>query len=90
MIPQGHRLIRAFSSHVRTSQYASSIANLNLTPETKVIFQGFTGKQATFDAQQSIEYGTRIVGGVSPSKEEHLGLPVFRTVREVNRVEEIK
>merc|ERR1712172_442361 len=81
--------IRALSRNIATgskngvrSCYTQTRPNMLLTAESKVICQGFTGKQGTFHSKQAIEYGTNMVGGVRAGKggTMHLDLPVFNTV----------
>jgi succinyl-CoA synthetase alpha subunit len=80
---------RSFSCSTRRNGYDDTIGNLLIGSHTRVIFQGFTGKQATANAKESIAWGTNIVGGVTPKKEgEHLGLPVLPSVKRA--MEELK
>src|SRR5690242_16178255 len=65
-------------------QIAGNLMSVLVNKNTKVICQGFTGQQGTFHSQQALDYGTKLVGGVTPGKggSEHIGLPVYNTVRE--------
>ncbi|KAF2459104.1 succinyl-CoA synthetase-like protein [Lineolata rhizophorae] len=74
--------VAPFSSTSYPLDYANTISHLNIGSHTRVIYQGFTGKQATVNALQSIDYGTKVVGGVTPGREgEHLDLPVLASVK---------
>ncbi|PCH33867.1 succinate-CoA ligase [Wolfiporia cocos MD-104 SS10] len=78
---------RAFSQSAARRSYDDTIKNLLIHKDTKVLCQGFTGKTGTFHVKEALAYGTKMVGGVSPSKagQTHLGLPVFGTVKEAVR-----
>lgn len=79
----------AFSTSTRLRGYEDTINNLKIGKHTRVIYQGFTGRQATADAKDSIAYGTNVVGGVKPGVTgEHLGLPVVPDLK--TAVKELK
>ena len=73
---------RSFTLTCRRQGYEDTINNLKIGKHTRLLFQGFTGRQATANAKECIDYGTNVVGGVKPGVEgEHLGLPVLPSVR---------
>jgi len=69
---------------VRAQARNSSTAKVWVDENTRVLVQGFTGKQGTFHSEQAIDYGTKVVGGVTPGKggQEHLDRPVFNTIKD--------
>ncbi|EUC67242.1 succinyl-CoA synthetase alpha chain, GDP-forming protein, putative [Rhizoctonia solani AG-3 Rhs1AP] len=83
----GPAIERSFASSAIRRGYEDTIPNLKIHKDTRVLCQGFTGKTATFHAKEAIAFGTKMVGGTSPSKagQTHLGLPVFGTVKEAVR-----
>jgi len=76
--------VSAVSKRLYSTAYDQTLKNLLINKNTKVITQGFTGKQGTFHAKNALAYGTKMLGGVSPKKAgtTHLGLPVFKSVQD--------
>ncbi|WFD20131.1 hypothetical protein MCAP1_002375 [Malassezia caprae] len=75
---------RGLATSAMRRSYEDTIKNIYVQKDSRIICQGFTGKTGTFHCQQTLDYGTQLVGGVSPKKagQTHLGLPVFGSVQE--------
>ena len=82
-INQSFGIMKQFSNF--SKKYFSASANVFINKDTRIICQGMTGKQGTFHTEKALEYGTQMVGGVSPAKagQVHLGLPVFKNCIDV-------
>ncbi|XEU95856.1 hypothetical protein FSHL1_001141 [Fusarium sambucinum] len=81
-----------FVSKVNFRKYEDTIPNLRINDQTRVIYQGFTGAVATKNAQDTIAYGTKVVGGVTkdPIVKTHLDLPLFGSMEEPKAAKELK
>ena len=81
-------MITRVLSRTFASRSAPVTAKVWVNKDTRVICQGITGKHGTFHTQQAIDYGTKMVGGINPQKAgtQHLGVPVFATVKDVRCV----
>ncbi|GMT35578.1 hypothetical protein PFISCL1PPCAC_26875, partial [Pristionchus fissidentatus] len=77
-------LTRIDSTRSSSALYNQTRNNIKVHKNTRVLIQGITGKQGTFHGKQMLDYGTMVVGGVSPGKagSQHIGVPVFRDVKE--------
>jgi len=83
---QFQRVVQRSFSAAAGGGPAPVTAKVWVDKNTRVVVQGFTGKQGTFHAEQAIAYGTNVIGGTNPKKagQTHLGKPIFKDVAEVS------